>query len=65
MGKANKKEVKRFSKYKPFYPTTLGSNLHDVTFHKLPSYSIRPKPDPVNKRCKTKRKLNFIFTYSA
>ncbi|KAG4079793.1 hypothetical protein HA402_014924 [Bradysia odoriphaga] len=38
-------------KYKPFYPTTVGSNLHDPTFQKLPSYTVRPKPDPINKMC--------------
>lgn len=52
MGKADKKGMKRSNKYKPFYPTTLGPNLHDITFQKLPVFSIRPKPEPINKKCK-------------
>lgn len=52
MGKTNNKGKKRSTKYKPFYPTTLGPILHDITFLKLPSYSLRLKPDPINKKCK-------------
>lgn len=51
MTKTNNKGMKRSTKYKPFYPTTLGPNFHDVTFQKLPEYSLRPKPDPINKKC--------------
>lgn len=53
MTKASNKLKTRSTKYKPFYPTTLGPILHDVTFQKLPAYSIRPKPEPIDKRCKT------------
>lgn len=52
MGKINNQGNKRSTKYMPFYPTTLGSILHDVTFQKLPSYSLRRKPALVNTKCK-------------
>lgn len=45
-----RKASQRSTNYRPFYPTTLGPNLHDITFNKLPVYSLRPQLDPIDKR---------------
>lgn len=39
MGQGKKSET-----YKPIYPTTVGAFSHDITFAKLPAYSMSAKP---------------------
>ncbi|KAJ6642020.1 hypothetical protein Bhyg_06966 [Pseudolycoriella hygida] len=51
MGKTKNEGNKTPTRYRPFYPTTVGPNLHDVTFQKFPSFSLRLKPNPIDKRC--------------